>query len=193
MDLQSIAQVAYDQIYGNNTAQNAIKVEHFIEVAKSRYAYEMWLQSKTLGRAEGEWEIPSAILRDGEIEVKDNEADISALNIFRSLKGEVWLASIGAGCDCDYMRVTPNMYKILCGTEYTGNSKPYIVTGNKIKFPEGTHHKELPITYASNGLDISERKIEVDDAIGALVSDYLWKRFTNRLPVDRTNDANENK
>lgn len=193
MDLQSIAQVVYDQIYGNNTAQNAIKVEHFIEVAKSRYAYEMWLQSKTLGRAEGEWEIPSAILRDGEIEVKDNEADISALNIFRSFEGDLWIQNIGGlDCECDYIKQSVNLNQMLCDDEYLQGKWPFVVVGKKIKFPKGSHSKTLPIIYASNGTDI-ENEIEVDDAIGDLVGDYLFKRFSGKLPVDRTNDSNENK
>ena len=192
-DLLTIAQTVYDEVFPNASVQTSVKVDHVIEVAKTRYAFEMWLQSKELARLEGGWEVPSALLRDATIEVKDNEADISALNIFRSFEGDSWVQSIGEfGCECNYMRMSVNISKMMCDDEYLGNSKPYIVVGKKIKFPKGAHAKQLPIIYASNGEDL-EDEIEVDDAIGALVSDYLWKRFTNRLPEDRSNDSNSNR
>lgn len=190
--LNEICQEVYDSVYPNTSIQTSIKVEHVLVEGRVRYAYEMWLQSKISAREDGGWEVPSVLLQDATIEVKDNEADISALNIFRSFEGDMWIQSIGEfGCECSYMKQSVNISKMLCDDEYLGNSKPYTVIGKKIKFPKGTHEKTLPIVYASNGEGL-DGDMEVDDAIGALVSDYLWKRFTNRLPADRTNNSNEN-
>lgn len=191
-DLYSIAQVVYDQAFPNATVQTAVKFEHVMEEAKLRYAVELWLQSKIQRNTEGEWEIPSALWREGEIEVKDGQADISSLQIFRSNEGDIWFGKLGGfDCDCEYMRMSLNQSKMLCDDEYIGNSKPVIVIGKTLKFPKGAHADKIPIIYASNGNDL-EDELEVDDTIGGLVSDYLWKRFTNKIPVDRTNNSNEN-
>lgn len=190
--LNEICQEVYDSVYPNASIQTSIKVEHLLVEARVRYAYEMWLQSKISAREDGGWEVPSVLLQDATIEVKDNEADISALNIFRSFEGDMWIQSIGGyDCECSYMKQSVNISKMLCDDEYLGNSKPYVIVGKKIKFPKGSHEKSLPITYASNGEGL-DGDMEIDDAIGALVSDYLWKRFTNRLPEDRTVNSNSN-
>lgn len=191
-DLKSIAQVNYDQIYPNASAQTSVKVEHFIEEAKIRYAWELFRIAKETKRADGEWEIPSDLWRETKIDVADNEADLSELNVFRSLEGDTWIGNIGGiGTTCNYMRLTVNLYQGF-DDEYTGNSKPYIVIGNKVKFPKGTHITPLPIIYATNGTDLDET-IEVDDAIGALVSDYIFKKFSGKLPEDRSADSNSNR
>lgn len=192
--LKEISQVAYDQIYPNAGATTAVKVEHFIVVAKTRYAYEMFLLSKELKRSEGEWEIPSALLRESTLDIINNEADISALKIFRSFEGDTWIQKLGdqINCDCVYTKHSVNLSNILCDDEYLGNTKPFTVVGNKIKFPKGTHGKTVPIIYASNGEDIDD-EILVDDAIGDRVGDYLFKRFSGRLPEDRTNNTNSDK
>lgn len=191
-DLKSIAQVNYDIIYPNATAQNAVKVEHFIEEAKSRYAWELFRISHEMKRAEGEWDIPSAILREANLTVVDNAADISSLNIFRSFEGDTWIQSIGGlESDCAYIRQTINISRMLLDDEYLGNSKPYTVVGNSIKFPRGANGKTIPIIYASNGSDL-EDEILVDDAIGALISEYIYKKFSGKLPADRSADSNEN-
>jgi hypothetical protein len=192
MDLNSIAQVNYDQLYPNATEQTSIKVEHFIEEAKSRYAWEMFRISKETKRAEGEWEIPSALFRQSNLSVVDNEADISDLKIFRSFDGDIWVGNLGGlGSDCNYIRQSVNQSQMLLDDEYIGNGHPYTIIGKKILFPRGTHKKTIPIIYASNGEDL-DGKIEVDDAIGALVSDYIYKKFSGKLPEDRSADSNTN-
>lgn len=192
-DLLEICQEVYNEAFPNATAQTSVKVDHVIVAGKARYAFEMWLRSKNSAREDGMWEVPSELLRESDIEVKNNEADISALNIFRSFEGDVWVQNIGGiNCECSYVRHSVNLSQILCDDEYLGNSRSYIPMGKKIKFPNGTHLKTLPIIYASNGEDL-ENEIEIDDGIAALVSDYLWKRFTGRLPEDRSNDSNSNR
>lgn len=190
-ELLSIAQVVYDQVYPNASIQTSVKVEHFIEVAKDRYAYELWLQMKIDQQTEGDWEIPSSLWREVTLPIENDEADLSSLKIFRSFRGDAWLKVNAFDCECEYMRQSLNLSRILCDDEYLGNAKPYVVVGTKIKFPKGTHATELPIVYASNGSGLDDR-IQVDDAIGALVGDYLWKRFTGRLPEDKTENSNTN-
>lgn len=192
MNLLSICQVVYDEVFPNATAQTSVKREHVIETGKGRYAYEMWLQQKNAQNLDGGWDIPSVLLREAELIVANNEADISDLKVFRSFEGDIWMNISVFDSDCEYSRHSVNMHKILNDDEYLGNSKPYVIIGKKIKFPKGAHSNKVPIVYASNGEDLDDN-IEVDDAIGALVSDYLWKRYTNRLPEDRSNDSNTNK
>ena len=189
--LKSIAQVNYDQIYPNATSQTSVKVEHLIEEAKIRYAWELFRVGKESKRVDGEWEIPSDLWREALIDIVNNEADISELNVFRSLEGDSWVGNIGGiGSDCKYMRLTLNLSQSF-DEDYLGNSKSYIVVGSKIKFPQGTHKKSLPIVYATNGNDLDD-EIQIDDAIGALVSDYIYKKFSGRLPEDRTLNSNSN-
>lgn len=184
--IQEISQLNYDAIYPNATAQTSVKVEHFIVEAKLRYCWEMFRLSKELKRADGEWEIPSSLWREADIEIKDDKADISLLNIFRSFDGDTWIGNIGGfDCDCNYIRQTVNLSQILCDSDYWGNGKPYYVVGKTIKFPAGTHSKTLPITYASDGTDLDD-DIIVDDAIGALISEYLYKKFSGKFVEDRT-------
>lgn len=192
-NLKEIAQVNYDQIYPNATAETSIKVDHFISEGKNRYAWELFRISKEEKRSEGEWEIPSVLWREADVEVVNDKADISMLNIFRSFEGDTWIGNIGGiGCECNYLRQSVNLGQILCDEDYWGNDKPYYVIGQSIKFPVGAHKSTLPITYASNGEDL-EDEIEIDDAIGALVSEYLYKKFSGKLPEDRTADSNSNR
>lgn len=191
-NLKEIAQVSYDQVYPNASEQTSIKVEHFIQAGRSKMAYELWRLSKELKRAEGEWEIPTALMRQGEITVSDNVADISELNVFRTADGETWISNIGGiSCECNYIKQTVNLAQLLCDEDYWGNGKPYIIVGNKINFPIGTHKTTLPIIYASNGDDIND-EIPIDDTIAELVSIYLFQRFSNKFPADKTANNNEN-
>lgn len=191
-NINEIAQIAYDQIYPNAEQATSVKVEHFIQTALTRYAYEMFLLSKELKRADGEWDIPDTLLREDILTIVNNEADISALKIFTSFEGGKWISKVGDfGCDCGYIKHTVNMSNILCDDEYNGNSKTYVIIGKKIKFPHGAHGKTAPIIYASSGEDV-DGDIEVDDAIGDRVGDYLFKRFSGRIPADRTENSNEN-
>ena len=94
--------------------------------------------------------------------------------------------------DCKYIKQTINLANIIDSEEYCGNSKPYVIIGKKIKFPLGAHHDTESLIYASSGEDLDD-SFEVDDAIGDRVGDYLFKRFSNKLPEDRTDNSNSNK
>lgn len=191
-NLKEIAAVAYEQVYPNPTIQTPIKVEHFIEAAKYKLAYELWRLSKELKRSEGEWEIPTSLLRQGDIEVKENVADISGLSVFRTSDGETWISNIGGiNCECSYLKQTVNLAQIICDDDYLGNGKPYVIIGDKISFPKGSHKATLPIIYASNGEDLNG-EIPIDDTTAELVSIYLVQRFSNKLPVDETANDNAN-
>lgn len=193
-DLKEIAEVAYAQIYPNaGTSAPSVKREHFLSVARTRYAFEMYLLSKELSRSEGLFEIPTALLREADLAIVDDEADISSLKIFRSFEGDHWIGAVGGfACGCEYIKYSVNLNNILgCDSEYKGNKRSYTVVGNKIKFPDGTHSKTVPIIYASNGTDLNDG-ILVDDAVADRVSEYLWKRYSGRIPEDRTNNSNSN-
>lgn len=191
-NLKEISAAVYGKVYPNATIQTPVKVEHFIEAAKSKYAFELWRLSKELKRSEGEWDIPSALLRQGEIEVKDNVADISNIHVFRTSDGETWIGNIGGiGCECNYIKKTVNLSQILCDDEYDGNGKPFVVIGDKINFPQGVHKSKLPIIYASSGDDLNE-EIPIDDTTAELVSIYLDQRFSNKMPTDETVNDNSN-
>jgi hypothetical protein len=191
MNLKSICQVNYDAIFPNATAQTSVKVEHLIEEAKSRYALELFIQSKEGKRNDGEWEVPSVLWREAYLDVVENVADISGLNIFRSFEGDTWVGNVGGiGSDCQYVRHSVNLSNIL-DDDYLGNAKPYLPVGKAIKFPKGAHGAKVSIVYASNGEDIDD-EIQIDDAIGALVSDYIYKKFSGKFPEDRTANSNSN-
>lgn len=193
MNLLSIAQVNYDLVYPNATAETSVKVEHMIEDAKMRYAWELFRTSKEEKRADGWWEIPSVLWREADIEVVDNKADISSLHIFRSFEGDTWLGMIGGeGCGCSYTRQSVNISQMLCEEDYWGNSKPYYVVGKTIRFPGGAHKDTLPIVYASDGTDLND-EIDIDEGIGALVSEYLYKKYSGKFAEDRTADSNTNR
>ena len=193
-DLHTIAQVAYDQVFPNADDQTSIKVQHFIEVAKTRYAQELFILSKESKRIDGKWDIPESLLRETTLKIENNEADISDLKIFQSFEGHKWVGMLGrfGNDDCKYIKQTINLANIIDSEEYCGNSKPYVIIGKKIKFPLGAHHDTESLIYASSGEDLDD-SFEVDDAIGDRVGDYLFKRFSNKLPEDRTDNSNSNK
>jgi len=190
--LKEIAAIAYDQVYPNADQNAAIQVEHFIQTALTRYAFELFLTSKELKRVDGEWEIPDVLLREATLNIENNEADLSGLKIFTSFDGGKWISMVGDfGCDCGYIKHSVNLANILCNDEYDGNKKTYVPIGRKLKFPKGVHGNTVPIIYASSGEDV-DGDIEVDDAIGDRVGEYLWKRFSGRIPEDRTQNSNTN-
>lgn len=191
-NLLSIAELAWRQVFPNPSTRTATKLAEFIATAKLEYAWNLWRISKEDKRNDGDWEVPSSLLRRSKITVIEDEADISHLAIFRGFDGDVWIQNLGGiGCECNYTRQSVNLSRILCDDDYTGNSRPYIVMGNIIDFPYGTHRKELDIIYATNGEDM-EDTIEVDDNIGGLVRNRLVEIYSNKQMADKTNNDNPN-
>lgn len=185
-DLKTIAQIAYDRLFPNANAQTPQKIEHFIEKAKIELAYQMWLISKQEKAADGEWEVPSTLLRIADLDIVDGQADLSGVAIFRSLQNGTWIQSIG-GNGCNYQRRSANLNQILTDDDYDGNDKPYFEISDKLVFPKGAHGKTVQIIYASNGEDLDEN-IRVDDAIGGLLLNSLVQFYGQPVPIKKTED-----
>lgn len=189
-NLLSIAELSWRQVFPDPTAQTQTKKAEFIATAKLEYAWNMWRISKEQKRTEGEWEIPSALLRRGTITVVDDSASLFDLKIFRSFDGDTWIVKLGDN-DCKYIRQSLNESQMLSDEDYWGNSLPYIVIGLNIEFPMGARRKTIPIVYATNGEDL-EDNIEVDDAIGGLIRNRLVEIYSTKQPVDITTNNNPN-
>jgi hypothetical protein len=142
---------------------------------------------------EGEFNLPSNLIEESEIDIKDNIADISKLNIFNSLPNDIWLINVGGlGCECDYVRSDVNTAQLMCGDDsLPDNARVYIPIGKEIRFPQGVHKTPLPIIHASLGKNIDEN-IEIDDALASLVRDKLDDMYSlGRIgQEDVTNNSN---
>lgn len=193
--LNSIAELVWRQLFPDPTVQTKTKKEEVFASAKTEYAYQLWLKLMADKREDGYIEAPSYLLTEKELDVENNEMDISSLKIMRGLPWEIWLQNIGGiNCDCKYVKSTLNLSQVLCDDDSLSDSdKTYYVVGKKIKFPQGAHKSTLPITYAGLGEGV-DGKIEVEDTIGGIVRRSLFELYGGRIgPVDETsNDNSEN-
>lgn len=190
-NLLEIAELCFKQLYPNPGDETTIRKEEFIASARSEYAYQMWLRILAERREEGMLEVPSYLLTEKELEVKNNEIDISSLKIMRALPWEVWLQDVGgATCSCKYVKTTINLYKTLFDDDsLADDDKLFYVVGKKIKFPRGAHASSLPITYANNGENVNDR-IDVDDAVAGLVRRSLLELYAGKIgKEDKRNDS----
>ena len=193
-NLKSIAEQAWNQLFPRPGDEEAVDLEDFVATAKSEYAYQLWRKIKEDKLLYGECDIPSYLLSDAELEIENDEMDISSLKIMRSIDQELWLQNIGGiGCECNYIKSTLNQSKLLCDDDsLADDSKPYYPSGLKIKFPKGVHKTPLEITYANNGEEIDGR-IEVDDAIGGIVRTRLIEIYGGKIgQEDKANDSDSN-
>lgn len=193
--LLSIAELVWRQLHPNPKDEVKVKKEQVIADAKTEYAYNLWLKAKADKREDGYFEVPSYLLTEIELDVVDNQIDISKLKIMRSLDWEVWLQNVGGvDCDCRYVKSTLNQAQIFCDDDSLGDdARTFYVVGKKIKLPQGAHKKTLPIIYANNG-QLVDGDIEVDDAIGAMVRRSLLQLYLgNEGPEDKTNNSNSDK
>lgn len=191
-DLRSVCELAWRQLFPNPGDETAISKEEFIATGKTEYSYQMWLKSKAEKREEGTFEVPSFLLTEITKEVVDNEMDLTDLKILRSLdRDDQWLVNVGGmDCGCMYVKTTANMAQILCDEDSLGSARRFYVLKKKIKFPDGTHKKSLPIIYASNG-ENTDDNIEVDDAIAGVVRRALIDIYGGKTgKEDETNDSN---
>lgn len=190
-DLLSIAELAWRQIFPKGKDENKVLKEQFQADAKSEYAYQIWVKILAEKREEGGIEIPSYLLTEKELEVIDNEMDISGLKIMRSLPSETWLQNVGGfGCKCNYVKSTVNLSQVLCDDDSLDDAdRTYYPIGKKIIFPSGTHSDKVKIIYANNG-ELVDGKIEVDDAIGGIVRRSLIELYIGKVgPEDKTNNS----
>lgn len=192
MDLRSIAELSYRQIYGDSNDETSLEVEDFIESAKALYATEVMLQAFRERREDGSYNIPSYITKEAEFDVKDNEIDISSLKILRSVPNEMWLINIGGlTCKCKYVKSTITQSELLCDDDsLPSDIRTYYVVGKNIRFPKGAHAAKLPIIYADNGSDLDD-SIDVEDALGGIVRIKLMELYNGKIGrEDKTNNTN---
>lgn len=196
--LKSIADLTWRQLFPKGSDETKITREEFLATAKSEYGYQFWIKSKADKAEDGEFYVPSYLLTEDILEVKDNEADISKLKsagkaVMQGMDQDMWLQNIGGiGCECTYIRTTVNRAQALCGDDSLPDDvKTYLVIGNKIKFPRGTHTTSLPIIYANNGSKVNS-DIEVDEVIGAMVRRGLLELYAGKVGAeDVINDSVE--
>lgn len=193
-NLNEIAELSWRTIYPNPTDETAVTREEFITTAKTQYALQMWVMARNERNQEGVFEIPSQILAQSEpLPVVNNEIDISKLKILKGLPNGIWLQNIGGlTCDCEYIRSTVNLSQILCGEDSLPEmSKPFLIIGEKIIFPNGTHNNKLPIIYATDGVE-NDGTYEVDDVVGAIIQEKLLQLYGTKQPEDKTNNGSSN-
>lgn len=194
MDLRTIGELAYRQLFPNPGDETALEVEDFIETAKALYAAEIMLQIWRERREGGTWLLPSYLVKQADIGINDDVADLKDLKILKALPDEIWLVNIGGlTCKCKYVKSTLYQTELLCGDDsMPDDTKTYFVVGTRIHFPRGTHAKTLPIIYADNGSSIDE-SIEVEEGIAGLVRVRLTELYTGKTgKEDTTNNSNSN-
>lgn len=192
-NLYEISELVWRQI-GSANDEARTTLEEVDAAARVEYAWQM-LQMTWRNRAqEGEWIVPSYLSREVEIEIKNNEADISNLPILNSLPSEMYIQQVGDSCDCIYTKTTINLAQILCDEDsLPDHEKTYYLIGNKIRFPKGTHADTLPLIYANDGSDLNSKEVMIDDAVGNLVRQALLASYLGKvIPADVTNNSSPN-
>lgn len=196
-NLKEISETAFNQLFPNPGDETLVSREQFLVTAKTEYAYFMWRKIKEDKREYSESDIPSYLLSIADLDIADNQMDISDLKIMRSIDCEEWLQDIRptdmSVCDCLYVKSTLNHNKILCDDDsLPENARTYYPLGKKIIFPQGTHADKLRLIYANNGEELDE-SIEVDDALGGLVRRALIEIYAGKTGrEDKKDDSNAN-
>ena len=119
---------------------------------------------------------------------------MKGLNILRSLPNDNWLANIGGlTSECKYVATTVNRAQLLDDDDsLDDNVRTYLIVGDTVKFPRGTHVDPLPIIYANNGAGIDEDETDVDDVLGAIVRSKLIDIYSKKGVEDTSNNSNSN-
>lgn len=193
--IYEIGNLVYLQISGGGSDESIITLEEVITTAKLLYATETLNNARLEKQIDGEYTIPSQLLLEAELEVKGKEADISKLNIERSFPNEAWVQGIGGeDCECKYIKSTLNLSKILCDDDsLPDNVRIFYIVGNKVKFPRGTHAKNITLTYINDGTGLDADDVQVSDAIGGVVRVKLLELYLGRtLQQDVTNNSTPN-
>jgi hypothetical protein len=194
-NLREIANLAWEQIFPMPNDETPISKESFITTAKGQYAWEMWRLSKEEKAQEGVFNIPSGLLTEVILDVKDNKIDITNLPVLRSLTNDKWIANIGGlTSKCKYIASNVNNTQLLEDDDsLPDDSKTYLVIGNSIQFPHGTFKNPESIIYANDGLGINDEETFVDDAIGAIIRTKLIDIYQKKEQTDTTNNSNPDK
>ena len=192
-NLYEICELSWRQVFPIPSENTAVTLEEFIATGKNEFAFQT-LQMAWKDRAEDYYEVPAYLLAEAELEVKNNEMDISSLKTFKSLPTETWLVNIGGfGCHCKYVKSTANLSQLLCNDDSLDNDvRTYFTLGKKLVFPQGAHKTPLKIVYANIGEGV-DGSIEVDEAISSLILQRLDALYLGRIaPVDESNNNNPN-
>src|SRR5690606_30961754 len=116
-----VAELSWSKIFPQGGTNTSVSKEEFIRTAVTEFAFQT-LQMAWKDRAEDYYEVPSYLLAEAELEVKNNEMDISSLKTFKSLTTETWLLNIGGfGCHCKYVKSTANLSQLLCNDDSLDN------------------------------------------------------------------------
>lgn len=192
--IQSVAELYWRALYPNPGDEVKIRKEQVIADAKNEYAYQVWLISKADKREHGEFEVPSNLLREAEIEVLGKSADISGLSIIRGLDFDMWFQGIKSDdCLCTYVKTSHNHYKALCDDDSIGSKRRVYPLGKKLMFPDGAHQKKLTLVYVSGGENI-DGLIEIDEKMAGVIRRSLNDLYGKNVGiVDETNNSNPEK
>lgn len=193
-NLLSIAELAFNQVYPLPRDKTTIDLEEFIETARNEYAAAMWIYRQEQIGTDGQFQIPSDLLTETELDVVDKTIDLSKLDYLSALPNDLWLQNIGGlNCECKYIKTNINLAQILCDDDSQDDSSHlYYIVGKKIKFLKEPHKKTLSITYANTGTNLDERSIEVNEYVAAKVRMKLMQLYGQRVPTDDTNNQNPN-
>jgi hypothetical protein len=192
-NLLEICELSWRQAFPIPSSNTLITLEEFISTGKNEFAYQTLLMAWK-DRAEDYYEVPSYLLAEADLEVKNNEMDISELKYFKSLPMDTWLVNLGGfDCHCKYVKSTANLEQLLCGDDSLDDAaRTYFALGKKIVFPKGVHKTPLKIVYANRGEGVDGR-IEVDEAIASLIRTKLNEIYLGRIPQsDTSNNSNPN-
>lgn len=195
-NLLSICELAYRQMFPVPRDKTSITLEEFIATGKTEYAASMWIYRQELISTEGIFDMPSELISEVEFDVVDNEIDLKDITYLSSLPGDIWLQNVGGfNCECKYIKTTLNMMQLFGEDDDTKepNSYLYYIQGKKIKFPNGTHKKKLPVIYANMGEGLDSEMIEVNAFVASKVRLKLRQLYGEKMPVDNTNDQNTDK
>jgi len=188
--IQSIAELTWRQLFPNPKDEVKVRKEQFIADAKSEYAYQVWLKNKADKRENGDVSIPSHLLSEADLDVVNNEIDISGLKILRGLDYDNWLQNVGGySCTCRYVKTDSSLMQALCDDDSLGDSRRVFPLGKKLKFPDGTHSKKLTITYVNSGENI-DGLTEIDDVMAGILRRSLKELYEKVGQVDKTNNTN---
>src|SRR5688572_31688356 len=114
-NLLAVANLAWLQLFPPGTDETKVKKEQFIADSKFLYANAVWLKFMADKREEGTLEVPSFLLSEKEIEVSNNEMDLTGLKIMTGIPFGMWLQNIGGiDCECRYVKSTLNLSQVLC-------------------------------------------------------------------------------
>lgn len=189
--LNAIAELTWRQLFPKGDDETKITPEEFLATAKSEYAYQFWQKMRADKALEGDYQIPSYLLSEANLDVVDDEMDVSSLKIMQGLDADIWLQNVGGvTCKCLYIRSTLNNTQLLCGDDSRPeDARTYYPLSKKIVFPQGVHTSPLKIIYANSGQDM-DGNVEVDDVLAGLIRRGLIEIYGKVGKEDATNNTN---